>query len=407
MTVLRTSIGDAMGIIQTIGTQIDVATVDYLQAVYTAVADPVRKLTASIGLVALLFIALNHVLQIQNISYSKYLSWAVTYILVVSFATLWSNFGPVYDALTGVTQGYSNLVVEAVAKDIETLRPEILDPARISRAAGEAKTYVAMDEFGHAILWIAGDLLHADFSIWHVGRSLRNIVLGSFVFVVGGVFVATCMAVVLIAKAGLIMAVSMAPLGIMMFMWERTRQYFQNWVSLVIGFAIIPLLLGCLMAIVLYLAGHLLATSGASSSDKAKFFGFVFFMIAVLVLLFHIPTMAHTLASASVAVGGASVARSLTSATGRISGGSALQNAAMSLPMRALGSMIPRKHLHAGSAAVAPTRAGGSAADVLKSGFAPFRQHSNDRKEVWRARGEQSAAGDGGMSQDPTFRAGS
>lgn len=303
VTSSRTSIGDAVGLIQYIGAQIDGTTVDYLQAVFTAVAAPVRKLTASVGLVALLFIALNHVLQIQKINYSTYFSWAVTYILVVSFATLWSNFSPVYDALTGVTQGYSNLLVEAVAKDIETLRPEILDPARISRAAGEAKTYVAMDEFGHAILWIAGDLLHADFSIWHVGRSLRNIVLGSFVFVVGGVFVATCMAVVLIAKAGLIMAVSMAPLGIMMFMWERTRQYFQNWVSLLIGFAIIPLLLGCLMAIVLYLAGHLFAEAAPRGAADFSFAGFIFFMIAVLVLLFRLPTMAHTLASASVAVG--------------------------------------------------------------------------------------------------------
>ncbi|WP_245461642.1 type IV secretion system protein [Rhizobium leguminosarum] len=211
---------------------------------------------------------------------------------------------------------------------------------------------------------------------------------------VGGIFIATCAVIVLTAKAGFIVALSMAPLGIMMLLWEGTRQYFQGWVSLVIGFAIIPLLLGCLMAIVLYFAGHLLATSGASSSDKDKYFGFVFFMIAVLVLLFHIPTMAHALASAFVTVGGASVAGSLTSATGRISGASALQNAVMSFPTRALGSMInPRKYLPPGSAAVAavaPTRAGGSAADIQKSGFAPFRQHSNDRKEDWRRRLHES-----------------
>ncbi|MDX0500727.1 conjugal transfer protein [Sinorhizobium medicae] len=370
-----------MGIVQSLGTQIDVATVDYLQAVYTAVADPVRKLTASIGLVALLFIALNHVLQIQNINYSKYLSWAVTYILVVSFATLWSNFRPVYDALTGVTQGYSNLVVEAVAKDVETLRADILNPANIS-GAGEAKTYAAMDEFGHAILWISRDFFR-DTSILHLGKTLRNIFLGGFVFIVGGIFIASCAVVVVTAKAGFIVALSMAPLGIMMFMWERTRQYFQSWVSLLIGFAIIPLLLGCLMAIVLYFAGHLLATSGANSTDKAKFFGFVFFMIAVLVLLFHIPTMAQTLASACVTVGGASVARSLTSATGRISGASALQNYAMNLPTRALKSAasLPTKALKS---------AGGSAADVLKSGFAAFRRHSDDRKEFWRRRRHES-----------------
>ncbi|MBP2449661.1 type IV secretion system protein [Rhizobium leguminosarum] len=378
-----------MGIIQAIGTQIDGATVDYLQAVYTAVADPIRKLTASIGLVALLFIAVNHVLQIQNISYSKYLNWAVTYILVVSFATLWSNFSPVYDALTGVTQGYSNLVVEAVAKEIETPGANVLDPARIS-GAGEAKTYAAMDEFGHAIIWISRGFFN-DFSIYHVGKSLRNVFMGGFVFIVGGIFIASCVVLVLMAKAGFIVALSMAPLGIMMFMWEGTRQYFQNWVSLLIGFAIIPLLLGCLMAIVLYFAGHLLAISGAKSWDNDKFLAFVFVVIAVVVLLFYIPSMAQTLASACVTVGGASIARGLASASGRISGASALQSAAMNRPRRAAGAILdPRRHLHAGAAAIATARAGGSGVDILKSGFAAFRRNSNDRKEFWRRRQHES-----------------
>ncbi|MQX77553.1 type IV secretion system protein [Sinorhizobium medicae] len=371
------------GLIQYIGTQIDGATVDYLQAVFTAAADPVRKLTASVGLVALLFIALNHVLQIQKINYSTYLSWAMTYILVVSFATLWSNFSPVYGALTGVTQGYSNLLLEVVAKDIEALRPEILDPARISRADGEAKTYAAMDEFGHAILWIAWDFLHADFSLWHLGRSLRNIVLGGFVFFVGGVFVASCMAVVLIAKAGLIMAVSMAPLGITMFIWERTRQYFQNWVSLLIGFAIIPLLLGCLMAIVLYLAGHLLAETGPRGASNVRFFGFVFFMIAVLALLFQLPTMAQTLASASVAVGGASLAHGL----------------AVGLPHHVIRKGVEyyrkrnerrRNENRSGGEPAAPNGAGGSATADQRSQFAALCRHSNDRKESWRRRRHES-----------------
>ncbi|WFU07291.1 type IV secretion system protein (plasmid) [Rhizobium sp. CB3171] len=378
-----------MGMIQEIATQIDGATVHYLQAVYTAVANPVRKLTASIGLVALLFIALNHVLQIQNISYSKYLNWAVTYILVVSFATLWSNFSPVYNALTGITQGYSNLVVEAVAKDIETPGANILDPAKIS-GAGEAKTYAAMDEFGHAIIWISRDFFH-DFSIFHLGRALRNVVSGVFVFIVGGIFIASCAALVLTAKAGFIVALSMAPLGIMMFMWERTRPYFQGWLNFLIGFAIMPLLVGCLMAIVLYFAGHLLAMSGAESGDNSKFIAFVFFMIAVLVLLFHIPSMAQTLASACVTVGGASVARNLTSASARTTGASALQNAALNLPSRALGAMRhPRRHPHTGGAATATSKAGSSAADSMKSGFAAFREHSNDRKERSRQRRHES-----------------
>lgn len=392
-----------MGIIQTIGTQIDEATVDYLQAVFDGVAGPVQTLMVAIGMTTLLFIALNHVVQAQNIHYSRYLNWAVTYILVVSFSTVWSNFSAIYDALTGITQGYSNLVVEAVAKDIETLRLDILNPANIT-GAGEAKTYAALDEFGHAIVWIAGDFFR-DTSILDLGKTFRNIFAGLFVLIVGGIFIAAAAVMVLIAKVGLILGISLAPLGIMMFMWEKTRQYFQGWVSLLVGFSVIPLLLGCLMAIVLYFASHILATSGASSLDKEKFFGFIFVMIAALVLLFHIPTMAQTLASASVAVGGASVGRSLTSAAGRMSGASNLKQYMMALPQRGIGQMLdPRKYAHGIAAGLGAAKASGSLRSGLVSGFSAWRRHTDERKAFWRNRREQAVAGPAQMSPNPAYR---
>jgi type IV secretion system protein VirB6 len=394
-----------MGMIQSIGTAIDETTVDYLQHVFTAVAGPVRTLMVSVGIVTLLFIALNHIFQAQSIHYSKYISWGVTYVIVVSFATLWSNFSPVYTALTGITQGYSNLVVEAVAKDIQTLRKDILDPGNIT-GAGDAKTYAAMDEFGHAIVWIAGDFFR-DTSILDLGKTFRNIFSGVVVLIVGGIFIAASTVIVLIAKVGLILALSMAPLGIMMFMWDKTRHYFQGWVSFLVGFAVIPLLLGCLMAIVLYFAGHLLAVSGASSLDKDRFFGFVFVMIAALVLLFHIPTMAQTLASASVAVGGASVSRALTAASGVTN----LKNYALNMPPRVMGQMLdPRKAAHGLGAAAGAVRAGGSAKDRisngLSSGFAAWRRHTDERKSFWRNRRENSVVGAGQMSPNPAYRSG-
>lgn len=392
-----------MGIIQTIGTQIDEATTDYLQAVFTGVAEPVQTLMMAIGLTTLLFIAINHVVQAQQIHYSRYLNWAITYILVVSFATVWGNFSAIYDALTSITQDYSNLVVEAVAKDIETLRSDILNPANIT-GAGDAKTYAALDEFGHAIVWIAGDFFR-DTSILDLGKTFRNIFAGLFVLIVGGIFIAASAVMVLIAKVGLILGISLAPLGIMMFMWEKTRHYFQGWVSLLIGFAVIPLLLGCLMAIVLYFAGHILATSGASSLDKGKFFGFIFIMIAALVLLFHIPTMAQTIASASVTVGGAGLARGMTNAASRMSGVAALKQYLQALPQRAAGQMFdPRKYAHAGAAALGAARAGASPKDMLVSGYSAFRRHADERKAFWRNRREQAVLGPAQMSPNPAYR---
>lgn len=388
-----------MGMIRDLGEQLDNATVDYLQAVFSAVAEPVQTLMQSIGIVVLLFIAVNHVIQAREIHYSKYLNWGVTYILVVSFATVWSNFSVILNALEGITQGYANLVIEAVAKDIQTLRADILDPSLIT-GAGELKTYAAMDEFAHAIIWIAGDFLR-DTSILDLGKTFRNIFSGALIIIVGGIFTAAGAIIVLISKVGMIVAISMAPLGIMMFMWEKTRQYFQSWLTLLIGFAVIPLLIGCLMAIVLYFAGHILATSGASSFDKDKFWIFVFVMIAALVLLFQLPTMAQTLAQASVAVGGASVARAMAGATGA----SNLKNYGLALPSRALGQAFdPRKYAHATGAMAAAAKSGASPMATLRSGFGAFRRHTDDRKAFWRNRREQNVVGSGQMQPNPAFQ---
>jgi len=393
-----------MGMIRSLGNDLDDATIDYLQNVFTAVAEPVQTLMMSIGLVTLLFIALNHVLQVQSIHYSKYVNWGVTYVLVISFATVWSNFEPIYDALTSVTQGYSNMVVEAVAKEVDTLRADILNPAAITGASPEEKTYAAMDEFGHAIVWIAHDFLR-DTDILNLGKTFRNIFSGVLILIVGGIFMAASIVIIFIAKVGLILSISLAPLGIMMFMWEKTRQYFQGWVSLLIGFAVIPLLLGCLMAIVLYFAGHILATSGASSLDKSKFWTFIFVMISALVLLFHIPTMAQTLASASVTVGGASVARGLTSAASRMGGVSSAKQYLMGLPQRTLGQFAdPRKYAHGIGAAASAFKSGGSAKDVLKTSFGAFRRHADDRKAFWRNRRENGVMGGAQMSPNPAFQ---
>ncbi|KSV63168.1 hypothetical protein N183_36180 [Sinorhizobium sp. Sb3] len=391
-----------MGIIQSLGTAIDDATSDYLQAVFSAVAEPVQSLMTVIGIVTLLFIALNHVLQARNIEWTRYLNWGVTYILIVSFSTVWSNFSPIYDALTGITQGYSNLVIEAVAKEVETLRADILDPAAIT-GAGEAKTYAAMDEFGHAIVWIAGDFFR-DTSISDLGKTFRNVFSGVLVLLVGGIFIAACAVIVLIAKVGIILSISLAPLGLMMFMWEKTRGYFQGWVSLMVGFAVIPLLLGGLMAIVLYFAAHILATSGASSLEKDKFFGFIFVMIAALVLLFHIPTMAQTLAQASVAVGGGSVGRRMTSFAGRVSGFETVKKYLEAVPQRVGGQLLdPRKHAHGIGAAYGAIRAGATPKQAALTGFAAWRRHTEDRKQYWRNRREQGAVGPGQVSPNPAF----
>lgn len=287
-----------MGVVSDLALSVDTQLVDYVQLIFESVAHPIRVLLKAIALVGLMFIAVNHITQYRTINYSVYLNWGLRYILIYAFATYWENFQGIYTILTEVPGDYSALMIKAVALHIRTINPEILDPARIK------DTYSAMDEFAHAIVWIASDFLR-DLSILHLGRTLRNIFTGVLILGIGGFFTAASTIIILIGKIGFAMAIALAPLAIIMLMMEQTRQHFESWTRFAVGFVVLPLLTTGLMSVVLYVAGEILADSHANALNRSLYFGFLFVMIAALVLLFMLPTMASTLAASSVAaVGG-------------------------------------------------------------------------------------------------------
>jgi len=298
-----------MGLISDVATTIDTTLVNYAQDIFTGVAEPIRALLNSTALIALMFMAINQIIQFRSVNYSQYLHWFLRYILIYSFATIWDNFSGIYNLFIEIPGDYSTLMIKAIAINItQTPRADILDPSLIH------DTYSAMDEFGHAIVWMAYDFFR-DTSISDIGMSLKNVFTGALIIIIGGIFLAASAILVISSKIGFAIAVSLAPLGIVMLMTEQTKHHFDSWMRFAVGFVVIPLLTSALMAIVLYVAAQVLLASNPNSSDKSTYFGFIFTMIAALYLLFQLPTMASTLASASVAAAGAGAARAMTSMT--------------------------------------------------------------------------------------------
>ncbi|WP_456679728.1 MULTISPECIES: type IV secretion system protein [unclassified Bradyrhizobium] len=284
-----------MGLISKIAHSIDTTLVNYVQVVFQTVAGPIKALLGAIALIALLFIALNHVVQFRSVNYSIYLQWGLRYVLIYSFATMWENFAGIYVILTQVPSDYGALLVRGVVAPIEAN----VDPSLYT--ANIVDTYSAMDESAGVVRQIANDHF-SNISIFKVGRSIREVFFGAFALIVGGFFIAACIIIVLVGKLGLMVAISLAPLAITMLMMPQTKQYFESWTRFTVGNAIIPLLTTALMAVVLRM---LMEESRPASSDS---FAVIFIMIAATILLFQIPTMANTLASASVAAVGAGAA---------------------------------------------------------------------------------------------------
>jgi len=356
-----------MGLISDLSTNIDNTLMNYASTIFEGVAEPIKTLLNSMALIALIFMAVNQVIQFKSVNYSQYFHWFLRYILIYSFATIWQNFHGIYNLFIEIPGDYAGLMIQSIALNItQTINSNIIDPTLIH------DNYSAMDEYGHGIVYIALSFF-AEISIIDIPTSFLDIIFGILILVVGAIFLAAGAVLVICAKVGFAVAIGMAPLAITMLMTDQTKHHFESWLRFATGFAIIPLLTSALMSIVLYVAAQILITSNPSGDDKGSYVAFICIMIAALHQLFELPTMASTLASASVAAVGAGAARAMTSmATG--APGMAMQGAKSAFR----GGQFVRD---AAGVANAARKAGAGPIGIASAALSGMRQSSMLRRE--------------------------
>ena len=144
------------------------------------------------------------------------------YLIILAVATSWSQFLPFYDMLTNVPSSVGARLLDvsgtvSLNEALDTMVTSIFDFS--DRAA---------DESGF-------------FSI-----SLLSIILA----IVGALMACVAILVAGIAKVGLAMAVSLAPLFIASLLFRGTSDLFSSWAKFTLGFALIPLVLAGVMGVI-------------------------------------------------------------------------------------------------------------------------------------------------------------
>ncbi|MXN48978.1 hypothetical protein GR138_27635 [Shinella kummerowiae] len=368
---------------------------EYLELVFTAVSAPLGVLLKSVALIAVLFVALNHIMQFRPVNYSVYLMWGMRYMLIYTFALVWENFNGIYTLITEIPDHYAALLVKAVAGNFAavTHRTDILDPGRIT------DQYTAMDEFSHALFWMAGDFFR-DTSITNLGLTFKNIGLGILMGIIGGIWTAVATIIVMIAQIGFMMALSLAPLAICMLMMEQTRQYFEAWSRFVLSFLVIPLLLAALTSIVLFFASSLLVESNAGSNNKEAYLMFACVMVAAFVLLWKLPEMGQTISGSAIGAAGVGLGRAAASFAAKGGPGMAFRGAQRIRD----GAQVANAARKAGAS---PGRVMWSTLNGMRQS-AIARQNRRDDRLSGRTRGLGGSgggggggSGDGGSSSSP------
>jgi|GEM_PF-334553 len=255
-------------------TLIDTAIASYAQSVFTAFGGPVSTMIQAGGLVGLMLIAANAILQFVPIRMSSYFTWGIRYVMILSVATTWSQFQPIYTILTN-TPG-----------DIG---------AALLTATNAPNLNLAMDEMVTAIFDFSDRA--SEESGW-LGISLTSVVL----IVLGALMACVAILISALAKVGLAMAVSFAPVFIACLMFNATRSLFESWTRFTIGFALIPLVLAGVMGSVIGVGQSLVGGAGSASTISAAA-GFIIVIFAAIFMMFNIPSLVTGLAGTIVTTG--------------------------------------------------------------------------------------------------------
>ncbi len=273
--------------------QIDGAVATYAQNVFVDFGGPIATTIRLARLVSLAFLGINVMMQWVPLRVTDFAKWGVRYLIILAVATSWGQFLPFYDMLTNVPGSIG---------------------AKLLAVSGATSLNSALDQMVTAIFNFSDRAADESgfFSI-----SLLSIVLA----IVGALMACVAILVAAIAKVGLAMAVSLAPIFIASLLFKGTSDLFSSWAKFTLGFALIPLVLAGVMGAIVGIGGAMIAevNDAITLTDAA---GFLIVALAAIFLMSQVPTMVNGLAGTVVATAsGVREARQLAGGVGMAGGG--------------------------------------------------------------------------------------
>jgi type IV secretion system protein VirB6 len=281
-------------IVQDIMTEIDLAVGSFAETIFGDLADPLTITIQLGGVMGLALLAANALMQWSPMRMSQYLAWSVRFVAILSVATTWTQFDPIYQILTNVPGSIGG----AMLSDI-----------------GAPTLNAAMDDMVTEI-FNYGDRAEAEAAWYEI--SLVSVLLK----LLGALIAAVAIIVLAAAKIGLAFAVATAPIFIAALLFGFSADLFKSWARFTIGFALIPLVLAGVMGAILFVGSEIVNTArgGPALEDALQL---IVISIVSVFMMMQVPTMVNGLAGGIVATatGFAEARQAATAAMRTASGG--------------------------------------------------------------------------------------
>ncbi len=219
--------------------------------------------TALLGLL-FAFIGIMVALNVYALSMRDAMQIGMRIVLVFAFALSWANFQVLYDALTNTSQNIA------------------LSYFSIGGSGLPSSPDAAMDQF-------SSDMANVVDTVTQAMGSIARGVIGALLYGVLAVLMAAYVLIVAFSKIMIAFLLGMAPLAMVATIFERTKTFFEAWLSSFIGYLLYPIAAAGIIGTVINVSNNFATTGSPQTSTLGSILGFLVIIFVGIFALKSIP----------------------------------------------------------------------------------------------------------------------
>lgn len=234
------------------------------ETAFGALLGSVGAIGMAMATLAVVFVALNAMLQVKSIDLRTAVMLGVKLALVGIFARNWAEFNSVTNAIVGGSEHLAGMIVGAAggsgdgsasnfAEQFDRIIANLIDTA---------------NNIGNAMNWVGGAFF----------TTIAFIILAAMGAAAG--------LMIVFAKLMISFYVSIAPIMITMSLLNATKDYFQNWLTGIISYAFYPIVIAAVFSVIISMSDQM--ASNVNSGDLATLGQAIPFFAMIIMAFFAI-----------------------------------------------------------------------------------------------------------------------
>ncbi|HAB37331.1 MAG TPA: hypothetical protein DCE52_04900, partial [Rhodobacteraceae bacterium] len=287
-----------MGVVSSLLTKVDDGIETAIKNTIKEVGELMEPLVLVLGPLAIVIYAGSVILDRHNFSLLDFMLQILKIVVIVGLLGSWAFFSDIYFILTDTANVIGGKML----------------------AAGTGKSDTIVTQFDSLLTFITNIATKAG----NEGGAFNwtPAIIGAIVGLIAAILAGIAVFLLAGAKIGLGLGIVLAPLAVLSLLFKATSQFFEKWMAFCVSFALYPILVSGLLALVIVAAnGEASAASNGVTSTIGEAMGIIIICVTAILFMFQIPTFASSLGGGASVTGiGRSLATSMSAAAGAAAG---------------------------------------------------------------------------------------